>query len=76
MILPLAPLILSIVAWLGSKAVPAVWWHHIEKPTRTQIKFAEDLCKNHNDCTVEKQWAMPKENHAVIRKATKDSPNN
>lgn len=59
MIIPLAPVILGIITWLGTKAIPSIWKNHIQQPTKTQIELAKDLCKEHNDCEAEKAWALP-----------------
>lgn len=77
MIIPLAPLILGVVAWLGSKAIPAVWHHHISQPTKIQVELSKDLCEKHNDCEAEKTWAMPvKELHDTSVKGTIIKNNN
>ena len=55
MIIPLAPIIVGIIAWAGNKALPAIWHKHSES---TYIKIAKDLCDNHNDCAPYHQYAM------------------
>jgi len=58
MALPLIPVILGVVTWIGMKAIPAVWKHHRYQPTKVQIELSKDLCANHNDCEAEKKWAI------------------
>jgi hypothetical protein len=59
MIVPIAALILGTATWLGNKAAPAIWRHHIQQPSKIQVDLAKDLCEKHNDCDAEKYWALP-----------------
>ncbi len=57
MLIPLAPLIIGVLTWTSTKALPALWQHHTAQPSKVQVEFAKDLC-NKGDCEAEKAWAM------------------
>lgn len=57
MLIPMTAIIIGALGWLGNKAVPAIWQHHITTPTPTQVEQAKDLA-SHGDYEAEKMQAL------------------
>jgi|GEM_PF-5315326 len=62
-------LILSVITWAGTKAIPAWWKQHVANH-QTQVQQASNLCEQHNDCESQKIQSLQGMKPVVTLKTT------